>query len=251
MEIWKDIPNTNGYYQVSNLGRVRSVKREVVCYNGTIQHHKGRVLSASENGWGYLQVGYPTVDGKHKTSAVHRLVAMVFLDGYVEGLEVNHKDENKHNNFVFVNEDGTIDASKSNLEWCSREYNNGYGSNPINRSESYKKNSYTKRTKIIVVYRDGVKVGEYNGYKEAGEALGYTKEYVSFLANGQRKSKHIRVETKRSRSYQIGVYKEGELIATYSSLAKATKAIGVNWHLDRKYIGDGKTIHGYTLREII
>lgn len=237
-EIWKDIPNTNGYYQISNFGNARSVDREITYSNGTIHHHKGRPLRTGENLDGYLFIGYPTSNGKQVTKLIHRLVAMMFVDGYADGLEVNHKDENKHNNRA------------DNLEWCTREYNNSYGSNPVNRSESYKNNSYAKRTKIVVVYRDGVKVGEYNGYKEAGEALGFTKEYISFIANGQRKPKHIRVEIKRPRSYRVGMYKDGKLIAVFPTMAKAIKAIGINKHYGRSYLGNGKTIKGYLLREI-
>lgn len=238
-EIWKDIPNTNGYYQVSNLGNVRVIDRDIPYSNGAIHHHKGRIIKPSENQFGYYQVHFNTTDGKIKTMLVHRLVAMLFVDGYKEGLEVNHKDENKHNNFY------------GNLEWVTRSQNITYGSNPTNRAENYKRNSYAKKGKAIVVYKDGIKIGEYNGYKEAGEALGVTGAYISFIANGQRKSKHIRVEIKKPRSYQIGQYKDGVLIAVHSSIAKASKAVGLNWHLDRKYIGSGKEINGYYLCEIM
>ena len=237
MEIWKDIPDTNGFYQVSNLGRVRSVDRDVVCYNGTIQHHKGRMLKFGENHFGYYQVHYPTTDGKGKTMLVHRLVALLFVDGYKEGLEVNHKDSDRHNN------------KANNLEWCNRQYNNTYGSAISKRVEKYKKLSWVKRTKIIVVYKDGVKVGEFNGYKEAGEALGFTLEYVSQLANG-RKHKHYKVEIKRPRSYQIAQYKDGELIAIHPSLTSAQKGVGVSWHLELKHLNGDWLIHGYTLKAI-
>ena len=238
-EIWKDIPDTKGYYQVSNFGSVRVVDRDIVYSNGTIHHHRGRMIKPSENGHGYLQVHFNTSDGRVKTITIHKLVALLFVDGYADGLEVNHKDENKHNNRA------------DNLEWCTREYNSSYGTAISKRVEKYKKCSWAKRTKIIVVYKDGVKVGEFNGYKEAGEALGVTGEYLSFVANGQRKSRRYKVEIKRPRSYQVGQYKDGKLIAVHSSLSKAAKAIGVKWNLDRRYIGTGKIVHGYTLKEIV
>lgn len=239
MEIWKDIPNTNGYYQVSNYGNVRSVDRQITYSNGKVCLFKGRPLKPSENGWGYLQVHFRTADSKYQTITIHRLVALLFVDGYADGLEVNHKDENKHNNFY------------GNLEWVTRSQNMTYGSTPTNRAENYKRNSYAKKGKTIVVYKDNIKIGEYNGYKEAGDALGVTGTYISFIANGQRKSRHIRVEIKKPRSYQIGQYKDGVLIAVHSSMTKASKAVGLNWHLDRKYIGSGKEINGYYLCEIM
>lgn len=235
-EIWKDIPDTGGHYQISNFGNVRSVDRDIPYSDGTIHHHKGRTLKPGENHCGYYLVHYYTFDGKPKTMTIHRLVALLFVEGYSEGLEVNHKDSDRHNNRA------------DNLEWCTRQYNNTYGSAISKRVEKYKELSWVKRTKIIVAYKDGVKMGEYNGYKEAGEALGVTGEYLSFIANGQRKSKHYKVEIKRPRSYQIAQYKDGELIAIHPSLTSAQKAVGVSWHLEPKHLNGDWLIHGYTLK---
>ena len=59
---------------------------------------------------GYAVTGM-TVDGRHTTKYVHRLVAEAFVDGWKDGLDVNHKDGNKLNN------------DPSNLEWCTRKHN--------------------------------------------------------------------------------------------------------------------------------
>jgi len=94
-EIWKDIPQYEGVYQVSNLGRVRSLDREVVNSNGIVRSLKGKVMSQSTSG-GYLQVG---LNGK-KCKRVHQIVAMAFLGHVPNGhvLVVDHIDENKLNN---------------------------------------------------------------------------------------------------------------------------------------------------------
>lgn len=62
-----------------------------------------------------------------KRVLIHRLVADAFLSNPNNYPVVNHKDENKQNNMVWVNEDGSIDYDKSNLEWCTRSYNINYG----------------------------------------------------------------------------------------------------------------------------
>ena len=101
-EIWKDKKDYEGLYQVSNCGRVKSIK-----------FGKEKILKQS------IRHGYYCVNlyknGKHKNYYVHRLVAEAFIDNTDNLSCVNHKDENKQNNVV------------SNLEWCTHEYNNIYG----------------------------------------------------------------------------------------------------------------------------
>lgn len=72
-EVWKDIPNYEGYYQVSNLGRVKSLN-----YNRTGEE---RVLSTGVDGGGYSIVGL-CKDGKAKTKKVHRLALLSFIGEY-------------------------------------------------------------------------------------------------------------------------------------------------------------------------
>ncbi len=104
MEIWKDILGFEGSYQVSNLGRVRSLDRVIECRNGKIKKLKGRVCAPRPNEKGYLRVCFPD----RKDYYVHRLVAAAFLQKQSGFYEVNHLDENKANN------------SASNLEWTDR-----------------------------------------------------------------------------------------------------------------------------------
>lgn len=116
-EIWKDIAGYEGYYQVSNLGRVRSVDR-IINNNygdgGSFKLLKGRILKNSYSNSGYPQV-ILCVNGVKQSRFVHRLVAEAFIPNPNNLTEVNHKDEDKSNNMV------------DNLEWCSRSYNANYG----------------------------------------------------------------------------------------------------------------------------
>ena len=122
-EIWKDIEGYEGIYQVSNFGRVKSLDRYVL-RNGNSLFVKGIVLSQLNNR-GYLTVRLCN-SGKYKNYFVHRLVACAFVENLNNYTEVNHIDEDKHNNDF------------RNLEWCDRKYNVNYGSRADKFSNSMK-----------------------------------------------------------------------------------------------------------------
>ena len=118
-EIWKDISGYEGLYQVSNLGRVKSLDRYVAQKNrwGNIStvHKKSVLLTPKlENENRYLTVSL-WKNGKHCLRYVHRLAATAFIENPNDYMEVNQIDENKLNNTVL------------NLEWCDRFYNANYG----------------------------------------------------------------------------------------------------------------------------
>ena len=115
LEVWKDAIGYEGLYQVSNLGRVRSIDRVTTCLTrwGTSsdRHYKSKVLNPSFDGKGHYLFVVLRKDGKSYTEQVHRLVAKTFLPLEDYSLDVNHKDGNKTNNIV------------DNLEWCTRSRN--------------------------------------------------------------------------------------------------------------------------------
>ena len=111
-EVWKDIQGYEGLYQISNMGRVKSVER--MKWNGRgYRIVAERILKGRSTKKGYLQVQLHQ-DGKGKWYLVHRLAAIAFIPNPYNLPEVNHKDEDKKNNCV------------QNLEWCSSQYNMEY-----------------------------------------------------------------------------------------------------------------------------
>lgn len=129
-EIWKDIKDYEGLYQVSNYGRVRSLDR---CDNMG-RFMDGHILSIGDNGNGYKHVGL-SKNGLQKTEYVHRLVAKSFIPNPNNLPQVNHKDENPNNNCV------------DNLEWCTNKYNNNYGNHKVRLSESHTGKKLTEEHK--------------------------------------------------------------------------------------------------------
>lgn len=120
-EIWKDINGYEGLYQVSNIGRVRSL--------GHDKWHKGKILKPSFDGKHcYLFVGLHK-NGIIKQINVHRLVAIAFIPNPKNLPCVNHINEIKTDNHAH------------NLEWCTIEYNSNYGNAMSNMIASRRRNN--------------------------------------------------------------------------------------------------------------
>ena len=101
IEKWVDIEGYEKEYQISNYGRLKSLKNNLIM----------KPMIATN---GYL-IACLWKNGKQKKYVIHRLVAKAFLDNPNNYKEVNHIDEDKNNNNV------------NNLEWCSHKYNMNYG----------------------------------------------------------------------------------------------------------------------------
>ena len=139
--VWKDIPNYEGLYEVSNCGNVRIYKNK-------------RILKPSDNGCGYLQVVL-TKNGERKNYKIHKLVAITFIQNPNGYPCINHKDENKKNNNV------------NNLEFCTYLYNCNYGTRNYRctRHRLHKVNQYDLFNNFLRTY-DSLKEAElYTGVK--------------------------------------------------------------------------------------
>ena len=97
MEVWKQVRGYDGYYEVSNLGRVRSMDRTIVRSDGVTQKRKSRLCTIRNNDDGYLVVKL-NKDAQSKYKFVHRLVYEAFVEDILNGYDVDHLDFNRHNN---------------------------------------------------------------------------------------------------------------------------------------------------------
>ena len=160
----------NGYekdYQISNYGRVKSLKRKKELILKPIPHYKGYCTIALSK------------HNKQKHYFIHRLVAIAFIPNPKNLPEINHKDENKQNNYV------------NNLEWCSRKYNMHYNGLDKKRNSKKviqydKKGNLIKEWECIMEIERQLKINNSNicqcckgNYKTAG---GYIWKYKN--ANG-------------------------------------------------------------------
>ena len=140
-EIWKDVKGYENYYQVSNLGNVRSLDRKIEQSNskGIYKHtYKGKMLKQYINNAGYNQVTF-TINYKLLMKRVHRLVAETFIDNPNNHKCVNHINGNKLDNRV------------ENLEWCSYSHNNSEARR-LGLNKGYKGMTYKKRCKLAIEY---------------------------------------------------------------------------------------------------
>lgn len=161
-EYWKPIKGYEGLYMISNWGRVKSFK-----------FGKERILKPVTNSSGYLLV-ILCKDRKVKAFTVHRLVAEAFLPNPHNYPCVNHKDENKQNNNV------------SNLEWCSAQYNNTYGTRIERVAE---KNTNGKYSKPVLQYTlNGQFVREWLSAKQAEREGGFHQANICMCCKGKQKT---------------------------------------------------------------
>ena len=157
-EEWRDIKRYEGYYQVSNTGKVKSLERTVRCARG-YKIVPEKILEGYDNGNGYLYVKL-CKEGKKKQYRINRLVAQAFLDNPNNLPEVNHKDEDKANNCV------------ENLEWCTKQYNI----------------EYSRAKAVIGISKVSGLILEFPSAMEAERQTGISNKHISACLKGRRKS---------------------------------------------------------------
>ena len=152
-EIWCPIKGYEGLYEVSDQGRVKS-----------IGYGDDRILKSVIDKGGYLKVCL-CKNGEREWCRIHRLVAKTFIPNPDNLPEVNHKDEDKENNYV------------QNLEWCDRKYNCNYGT----RNQ--------RISKLVLQFtKDGEFVREWKSSSEIEMNLGYAHQNISSCCTGKLKS---------------------------------------------------------------
>lgn len=160
MEIWKDIACYEGWYQVSNLGNVKSLKRDLTRSDGVKQTYQEKILKNTISTTGYHYVSL-TKNSNVKKFKTHRLVANAFLDRDKEKKYVNHIDHNPLNNRL------------ENLEWCTNQENICFQKRRKNNAYGYKGLSLSKngfyRVRIQYKYKQ-YEIGKFKDIKEAARA---------------------------------------------------------------------------------
>lgn len=180
VEIWKDIKGYEGYYQISNLGNVKSLRdfknKKIICREKILKNH------INKNGYVYIGL---CKDKNHKTHRVHRLVAQTFIDNPDNLPQVNHIDGDKSNNCV------------DNLEWCTRSQNqiHAYKHNlskiTTKRMESFMKNRKDNSKKIFQYDLDGNFIQEFESMKKLADFLKIDSSVISRCCSNNKPYKNF------------------------------------------------------------
>lgn len=155
-EIWRDCKGYEGKYQVSNKGRVWSIRR---------QQYKAQRLDKD----GYFRTTLTAKNGKNKTESIHRLVALAFLPREEGKNVVNHIDSNRQNNCV------------ENLEWTDNFGNMRHGYDFGNLSNNLEKATEAARlvnTKTYLVYKNNELVATCKGVQAAARVADVSEKTV-------------------------------------------------------------------------
>ena len=159
-EIWKDIEGYEGLYQVSNMGRVKSL--------GNNKTRKEKILKSSKSNRGYLVV-HLYKEGKVKGYSIHRLVTSAFIPNPNNLPQVNHKDEDKTNNRV------------DNLEYCDSKYNLNYGT----RTERI---TIANSIPILQFNLDGEFIKKWDSIIQVERELGFNHSSINMCCKGKYKN---------------------------------------------------------------
>lgn len=174
METWKDVKGYEGLYQVSDLGRIRSLGQVCNAKNNSTSKKRERILVQEITAFGYCRVRLFDFEGKAKHYAVHRLVAQEFI-GNTEGFEINHKNEIKTDNRV------------ENLEIVTKKENCNYGTRNERISKANTQNNIWAKG-VIQKDKDGNVIAVYSSRLEAERKTGVHNRHICQCCAGERKT---------------------------------------------------------------
>lgn len=240
-EIWKDIVGYEGLYQVSNMGRVKSLPR---------WHRRTELILKPHHFMGnYERVALADGHRDYTGHSIHRLVAIAFLPNPLNLPEVNHKDENPANNHV------------DNLEWCTHTYNQNYGTRTERASlaESVPVVQFSIRGDFVKEWASITEVKRIFGGKGSGirqccnetcrMAYGYLwrwrKDFDKIPAHIEFKYTAAKIQEKPVRQYTLS----GEFIKEYPSALSAAKENGYSrGNISNVCRGNKPYMYGYIWR---
>ena len=165
-EVWRDIPNYEGLYQASNMGRIASIRSGF------------KIRSCVKNPGGYLQVAF-RINNKIKTYLVHILIAKTFLPQHDDKDQVDHINNVKFDNRV------------SNLQWTTRSQNM---KNNYLRGVTSTDKLRARGKKVELFTKDGKSLGVFNKIHDAAKFLNTSPGNVSSLCNPDKKLKSLTKE---------------------------------------------------------
>lgn len=192
IEIWKPVRDYEGLYEVSNLGRVKSLSKFHCTsknYSSLGYWSKEKILKPIIGVQGYLYVNLYK-NKKHNFKRIHILVAQAFIKNPNKFPMINHKDENVMNNVV------------SNLEWCDNKYNLNYGTVQERKAQKLNK-------PILQFDLNGNFIKEYESITQASKELNNSLNNISQCCLGK---------SRTSKGYIFKFKNDKEILSKYKSI---------------------------------
>lgn len=165
-EIWRAVVGYEGLYEVSNLGRVRSLERVVArSYHSSILC-KSKIMKQRLDAHGYYKISLSDEKHNHKSFFVHRIVASAFIPNPNNYPIINHKDQNPKNNYV------------CNLEWCTQKYNCNWADRNERLAAHFEKPIKQIKNEVVVkIWKSGSQIERETGYKRRNIQKACNGEY--------------------------------------------------------------------------
>lgn len=186
IEEWKDIEGYEGLYEISNLGRVRSLDRIVVYSNGRKYFYKGEILKLKVDKYGYNIISF-CKNGKHKTYTIHRLVASAFIPNTENKSCIDHINTIKTDNRV------------ENLRWVTNKENMN---NPLTLNKYFGKSNHNSRS-VFQFNKNMELIKKWDTIKDASKNLNINQSCISMCCSGKRN---------KSGGYKWGYVEDYELV---------------------------------------
>lgn len=175
-EIWKDVKGYEGYYQISNLGNLKSVDREVQHSRGGTRILKGKTIRPGKTNWYYLVCLQK--HGKRKYTTIHRLIAIAFIPNPENKPFINHINANGFDNRI------------ENLEWCTQSENikHAYKMGAPSPKPMLGRTGYDSSTgkEIIQMDMEGNIIKKYGSGMQAAKELNLSQAKISECARGKK-----------------------------------------------------------------
>ena len=227
-ELWKNVVGYEELYQISSMGRVKTIPRTVIDSLGRKQPIKEKIIRVCV----CKHTGYPYVslnkNGKSVKSFIHRLIAEAFIPNPQNLPCVNHKDEDRGNSVL------------ENLEWCSYSYNNSYGDACKKRKETLRKSlvgkhkiiyQFTKRGELVRVFVHGIsQMQEDLGY-DIGDCLtGKSKTSHGYVFSYSADFSYVSDLPPKHQKIVYKIDNNGKIIRKYKSVSEAGRLNGFDRH---------------------
>jgi len=237
-EIWKDIPDYEGWYQVSNMGRIKSVDRWIEYAprkaggESSFRFQCGTIIKASS--YGQYLICHLKRNSTSKAVKFHRIVCGIFHPNTDNLPEVNHINEIK------------TDNRAENLEWCTRQYNANWGTARLRQSLNTR-NQHDISRPVYQYSMEGQLLNKYPSIKEAARQTGAKEANIASVCNGGKSSstagflwsfssnvedvqriikrKNIKKPRKGRTVHQYTM--DGKLVASYISVGEASRKTGI------------------------